>query len=71
MKNYIETTTYSQKHLSAEIIDIEYETGVKVNKKDLKFYEKALERIAGLEDYFVRISPKRCIEVLPYNLAYC
>jgi len=71
MKRYIETTTYSQKYLSAEIIDAEYETGVKVNKKDMKFYEKALERIAGLEDYFVRISPKRCIETLPYHLAYC
>ena len=68
---YIETATYDQKNLRSKIVGAVYETGVKVTKKAMKIYEKALERIAGLEDYFVRISPKRCAAVLPYNLCYC
>ena len=71
VKRYIETATYDKKHLKAEIIKIAYETGIKVNKKIMQLYEKALERIAGLEDYFVRISPKRCMEMLPYELCFC
>jgi len=71
IKNYIETTTYDHKCLSAEIIDRVYETGVKLTKKVMDIYEKALERIRGLEDYFVRISPKRCKEVLPDMYCHC
>ena len=71
IKNYIETTTYGQKYISAQLVETEYETGVKLNKKAMKIYEKAIERIAGLEDYFVRISPKRCKEELPYTYCYC
>jgi len=68
---YIETATYDHNYMKAEIIDAVYETKVKVNKKSMNIYEKALERIAGLEDYFVRISPKKCIEVLPYTFCFC
>jgi len=71
IKGYIESATYDQKHLKAEIIETVYETGIKVKTKIMNLYEKALERIAGLEDYFVRISPKRCMEKLPYELCFC
>jgi len=71
IKKYIETATYGQKHLSAQLVEAEYETGIKLNKKTMNIYEKAIERIEGLEDYFVRISPKRCKEVLPYRYCYC
>jgi transposase len=71
IKKYIESATYDHKYLKSEIIEAVYETGVKVKQKVMKIYEKALERIAGLEDYFVRISPKRCIGVLPYAYCFC
>jgi len=65
--NYIETTTYDAKHLTAEIIDTVYKTGVKVSSKTMKIYEKALNRMAGLEKWFVRISPQKCMEVLAFT----
>jgi hypothetical protein len=71
IKKYIETATYGKKNLNAQLVGAEYESGVKLNKKTMKIYEKAIERIAGLEDYFVRISPEKCKEVLPYSYCYC
>ena len=71
VKKFIETATYDKINLSAEIISGVYETGIKLNKKTMEIYEKALTRFQGLENWFVHISPKKCIEVLPYNFCYC
>lgn len=63
---YAESMTYDKKHPTVTMIDKVYETGVKVNKKVMKIYEKAIDRIAGLEKWFVRISPAKCREVLSF-----
>ena len=65
--NYIETTTYDAKRLTAEVIDSVYKTGVKVCNKAMQIYEKALSRMAGLEKWYVRISPQRCMDVLAFT----
>jgi len=65
--NYIETATYDTKHLIAEIIDTVYKTGVKVGDQAMQIYEKALSRMAGLEKWFVRISPNKCMDALAFT----
>jgi len=67
IKKYIETCTYDQKHLKATIIDTIYNTGVKVNKKAMEIYEKAIKRLPGLEDWFVHIEPQNCMDVLAFT----
>jgi transposase len=67
IKSYIETTTYDKKHLTAEIIDTVYKTGVRVCNKAMQVYEKALARMAGLEKWYVRISPERCMDALAFT----
>ena len=57
--NYIQTMTYDQKVPEVKLIAQAYEKGVRVSSDDMEVYEDALERIAGLEKWFVRISPKR------------
>jgi len=55
---YAESMIYDKKHPEVKLIDKMYQTGVKVSKKLMKIYEKALDRIAGLEKWFIRISPQ-------------
>jgi hypothetical protein len=61
---YAESMTYDKKHPVVAVIDKVYETGVKVSKKIMRVYEKALDRMAGLEKWFVRISPDKCRKAL-------
>jgi len=61
---YAESMTYGKKHPLVTVIDKVYETGVKVSKKVMRVYEKAMERMAGLEKWFVRINPDKCRKVL-------
>lgn len=61
---YAESMTYAAKHPVVRLIDEVYKTGVKVGKKLMSIYEKALDRMAGLEKWFIRISPAKAIEVL-------
>ena len=70
IERYIETTTYDKKRLTAKIIDKVYETGVKVSAKTMRIYEQALERAAGLEKWFVRISPQKCMETLAFTVCF-
>jgi transposase-like protein len=65
--NYIKTMTYNGNHPSVSLIDRVYEKGIKVSAQLMAIYEKALERIAGLEKWFIRISPKRCMEELAFT----
>ena len=57
VEEYIKTMTYAGLHPTVKVIKRVYETGVKVGKKAMLIYENALERISGLEKWFVRISP--------------
>jgi len=61
---YAQSMTYDKKHPIVTLIDKVYETGVKVSKKVMRVYEKALDRMAGLEKWFVRILPDKCREAL-------
>jgi len=65
--NYIETATYDAKCLRADIVDTVYKTGVRVSSKAMQIYEKALSRMAGLEKWFVRISPSKCMDALAFT----
>jgi len=60
---YAETMTYDKQHPVVKLIDQVYETGVKVGKAAMKIYENALERVAGLSKWFVRISPQKCLGI--------
>jgi len=60
---YAESMTYATKHPTVRLIEEVYETGVKVGKKLMRFYEKTLERMAGLEKWFIRILPAKAIEI--------
>ena len=64
VEKYTQTMTYAQKSPNVSIITQVYEKGVRVAKQAMKIYEQALERIAGLEKWFVRITPQKSLEVL-------
>jgi len=61
---YAQSMTYDKKHPVVSVVDEIYETGVKVSKKIMRIYEKVLDRMLGLEKWFVKISPKKAKEVL-------
>jgi len=61
---YAQSMTYDKKHPVVRVVDEVYNTGVKLSKKIMQHYEKALNRMAGLEKWYVEISPSRCREVL-------
>lgn len=49
--------TWKGKHPFVSLVTRAYETGVKLTKKAMAVYEKAINRMPGLENYFVKISP--------------
>jgi hypothetical protein len=67
---YIQTMTYAKKPPEVSIITKTYEKGVRVCAEDMEIYEDALERVAGLEKYFVRISPHKSKSVLEFMNTY-
>jgi transposase len=52
---YAKTMTWNGNHPTVKIIEKVYETGVKVIKKIMKIYETFIERLEGLEKWFVDI----------------
>jgi hypothetical protein len=51
------TMTYKGIHPVVQLVKGVYETGVKLTKKAMKGYEDMIERLPGLENWFVDISP--------------
>jgi hypothetical protein len=49
--------TWKGKHPFVSLVTRAYETGVKLTKKAMAVYEKAINRMPGLEDYFVDMFP--------------
>lgn len=47
--------TYNMIHPEVELIEGDYSTGIKLDKKSMKFYEQRIGRMCGLEDWFVDI----------------
>jgi len=52
-----ENMTWKGKHPVVTLVSQIYEKGVKLTKKAMAAYEKVINRMPGLEDYFVEISP--------------
>lgn len=49
--------TWKGKHPIVTLVTQAYEKGVKLTKKAMEAYEKVINRMSGLEDYFVEINP--------------
>jgi len=60
---FTKSMKFDQKNPKVTVVDETYETGVKVKEKLMRIYEKALERMAGLEDWYIQISPDKCKEI--------
>ena len=52
-----ENMTWKGKHPIVTLVTQAYESGVKLTKKVEATYEKMINRMSGLEDWFVDISP--------------
>jgi hypothetical protein len=55
--NFARTMTYNGVHPVVDFVTTTYQTGVKLTQKAMAKLEERLERLPGLEKYFVRISP--------------
>ena len=55
--NFARTMTYNGIHPVVDIVETVYHTGVKLSQQAMKTLEQRLQRLPGLEKYFVRIIP--------------
>ena len=55
--NFAQTMTYNGVHPVVDVVTTPYHTGVKLSQKAMAKLEERLERLPGLEKYFVRIAP--------------
>ncbi len=55
--NFAQTMTYKGVHPVVQLLDTVYHTGIKLTHKAMTVLERRLERLPGLEKYFVRIRP--------------
>lgn len=63
--NFTETMTWKGKHpVVAELVTETYQTGVKLTAKEMRTLETQLERLPGLEKWFVKISWAKVTVVL-------
>jgi len=65
---YAQTMTYKEKNPNVKLVEKVYETGIKLTKKVMDMYEKALDRKEGIGKWFVTIDPDKCKEVLDMEL---
>lgn len=54
---FAKTMTWNEKQPTVKIVEKLYELGQKLTPKVMKEYEKTIDRLQGLEDWFVTISP--------------
>jgi hypothetical protein len=55
--HFAQTMTYNGVHPVVKVVTTTYYTGVKLNQKAMAKLEQRLQRLPGLEKYFVRIAP--------------
>jgi hypothetical protein len=67
IEKYIKTMTYGGKHPVVKTVKTKYSTGIKLTASVMKIYEKALDRMKGIEKWFVHISPQKCMELLAFT----
>ena len=65
---FAKTMTYKGMNPSVTLIDKEYETGKKLDKKTMDLYETALKRMSGIGKWFVSIYPSKCKEIVNIEL---
>jgi transposase len=65
---FAKTMTYKGKNPNVTFVEKIYKKGIKLNKKTMKCYESVLERMNGVEKWFVSISPSKCKEVVNMEL---
>lgn len=53
--NFAKTMTWKGKHPVVELLTQTYETGVKLTAKEMQALEAQIERLPGLEKWFVNI----------------
>ena len=61
---FAETMTWNEKQPTVKTVEKIYELGQKLTPKVMKSYEKVIDRLAGLEDWFVTIFPNSYNELL-------
>lgn len=49
--------TWNEKSPTVKVVEKTYELGQKLTKKVMNQYEKVIDRLQGLEDWFVTILP--------------
>jgi transposase len=54
---FAKTMMWDQKHPTVKVVERVYELGQKLTPKVMKEYEKVIDRLNGLEDWFVTILP--------------
>lgn len=55
--NFAQTMTWNGRHPVVKLVEKTYPTGVRLTPAEMKELEKRLERLPGLEKWFVRIEP--------------
>lgn len=55
--NFAKTVTWNQRHPVVTLVQQLYHKGVRLSQKAMTLLEQRLERLQGLEKYFVRIRP--------------
>lgn len=64
---YVQSMTYANHNPDVRLIDTKYQTGVRVPDCEMDIYKIALDRVSGLEKWFVRIVPSKCMETLAFT----
>ena len=62
--NFAKTMTWKGKHPAVTMVEKVYKSGKKLSKKAMAAYEAVIDRLTGLEKYFVVIKPEKANGVL-------
>lgn len=63
---FAETMTWNQKNPTVKVVNKIYELGVRLTQRVMRKYEKVIDRLNGLEDWFVTILPTAYNELSLY-----
>lgn len=66
--SFAKSMTWKGKNPCVTLEEKAYETGKKVEKKEMELYEKMIDRLKGLEKWFVEINPNKCKEVFQMGI---
>ena len=65
---FAKSMTWKDKHPLVTLIEKTYETGKKVGKEIMALYETAMDRMEGIEKWFVTILPRKCKEMFDMEI---